>query len=322
MQEVEKINNLLSLSSDTAEFGNTFIELNHDFSLDLPNESRVEIFHLRKSNKSFTYNELKRICIGNICQYVFNRVKNAENISPYDRQILTKEAIEKFREIRLKKEDDEKNQKDLGQGGELGELLLYLFLEKRLNAPKILSKMEIKTTRNQYVYGADGVHLYETKTKSGKPNYQFIIGESKIKNDILAAIRKAFESINSSIEEIDIEQGLVSLGIFNEVCDREKAESIKKMILPSEDITESKVIHEKAFGIFIGYSVDLKDATLSNEEWNEKVDQKIKSDVTRGIETIKKQVKKYELDGYSLYIYFLPFNNADEDKEKIMSEIL
>ena len=128
--------------------------------------------------------------------------------------------------------------------------------------------------------------------------------------------------INSSIEEIDIEQGLVSLGIFNEVCDKEKAEKIKAMILPSEDITEYKATHEKAFGIFIGYSVEFENAVLSNEEWNEKVDQKIINDIARGIATIKRQVKKYKLDGYSLYIYFLPFNNAEEDKEKIMSEIL
>ena len=63
----------------------------------------------------------------------------------------------------------------------MGELLLYLFLENCLHAPKLLSKMEIKTTRNQYIYGADGLHLYMTKDKYGNMLYQFVIGEAKIK---------------------------------------------------------------------------------------------------------------------------------------------
>lgn len=321
---LDNINELLPLSAETSEFNNTFINMKHDFSLEISNESSVEIFHLRKSNKSFTYDALKNICLGNICQYVFNRMENASNITPYKIQILTKKAIDKFREIRDEKvtSPDGKNHDDLGEGGELGELLLYLFLEERLKAPKLLSKMEIKTTRNQYVYGADGVHLYQTKSKSGKPIFQFILGESKIKNDILAAIRKAFESINETVNEIDIEQGLVSLGIFKEVCDEEKANSIKELILPNEDISEKVAIHEKAFGMFIGYSVEFEDKTLSNDEWNQHVDKKIFDDISRGISTIKKQIEKYNLDGYSFYIYFLPLNKADEDRKKIMDDIL
>jgi hypothetical protein len=36
------------------------------------------------------------------------------------------------------------------KGGELGELLLYCFLESHLKAPKILSKLELKTSTNHY----------------------------------------------------------------------------------------------------------------------------------------------------------------------------
>lgn len=321
---MNNIKDILPLSSDTTDFNKTFVNMKHDFSLELSNQSSVEIFHLRKSNKAFTYDALKNMCLGNICQYVFNRMENESNITPYQRQILTKKAIDKFRQIRAEKikSEDGKSHDDLGEGGELGELLLYLFLENRLKAPKLLSKMEIKTTRNQYVYGADGVHLHQTTTKSGKPVFQFVLGEAKIKNDILDAIRKAFTSIKQTVNEIDIEQGLVSLGIFKEVCDEQKANTIKEMILPTEDITETCAIHEKAFGIFIGYSVEFEDKTISNEEWNENVDKKIIDDISRGISTIKKQIENNKLDGYSIYIYFLPFNKADKDRKQIMDDIL
>ena len=64
--------------------------------------------------------------------------------------------------------------------GELGELLLFCFLESQLKAPKILSKLELKTTSGLYVNGADGVHFL--KLEDG--NYQLIFGESKMYVDI------------------------------------------------------------------------------------------------------------------------------------------
>ena len=69
------------------------------------------------------------------------------------------------------------NPNDYGAGGKLGEILLYLFLENKLDAPKLLSKVELKTSGNQYVFGSDGVHLFQLDNK----NFQLILGESKIK---------------------------------------------------------------------------------------------------------------------------------------------
>lgn len=40
--------------------------------------------------------------------------------------------------------------------GELGELLLFCFLETHLGAPQILTKLELKTSISHYVNGADG----------------------------------------------------------------------------------------------------------------------------------------------------------------------
>ncbi len=60
------------------------------------------------------------IFLDNICQYVFNRRKNLEaqnNVKKARRLVL--EALDHLREVN--------SDKDLGAGGELGEILLYLF---------------------------------------------------------------------------------------------------------------------------------------------------------------------------------------------------
>ncbi|HCQ89406.1 MAG TPA: hypothetical protein DIU45_06205 [Clostridium sp.] len=213
------------------------------------------------------------------------------------------------------------NSDDKGEGGELGELLLYLFLETRLKAPKMLSKMEIKTTQNQYVYGADGVHLYLTHDEDGLPIYQFIIGEAKIKNDILDATRVAFDSIKNSIDEISIEVCLVSGEILKEVCDKKDAETIKQMILPSEDINNDFGTYEKAIGIFIGYTGDY-DEDIPNSKWNKCLNDKIKNDIGRAVKTMTKKIESLCLKGYSFYCYYLPFNNAEKDRKSILDSIL
>lgn len=310
----KEFSELLPLTVDTTGFDNVFIPLNHDFSLNLANENKLEIYHLRAENRKFVYEDLTEFCVGNLSQYVFDRNVIKQAKTQADIQRLFNKGRKKFREIR--KDNDDK-----GAGGELGELLLYLLLEIRLNAPKLLSKMEIKTTQNQYVYGADGVHLYLTHDEEGLPVYQFIIGEAKIKNDILDATRVAFDSIKNSIDEISIEVCLVSGEIFKEVCGKEDAEAIKQVILPSEDINNKFGTYEKAVGLFIGYTGNY-DEDIPNSKWNKSLNDKIKNDIRRAVSTITKKVESLGLKGYSFYCYYIPFNNAEGDRKNILDNIL
>lgn len=89
----------------------------------------------------------------------------------------------------------EKFRKLSSNKGELGELLMFSFLESDLNAPKLLSKMELKTNPNNYFNGADGVHYL--KVSDG--NYQLIYGESKVYSDLKSGIKAAINSIHDFI---------------------------------------------------------------------------------------------------------------------------
>ena len=111
------------------------------------------MYYTKIMNNKFDYTALIELLCENITNYVFSRKENLEASEKRKISNLTIKAIKEFRKI--------KNEDDNGSGGELGEILLYTFLESRLNAFKLLSKMELKTNSSDYIKGADGIYLYE-----------------------------------------------------------------------------------------------------------------------------------------------------------------
>lgn len=145
----------------------------HEFDVD--NKNYLRLFMLNTENKLFNYDELYEYLLPNIARYVFDRKRLAEaEKNPVKQSLILIEAIEHLRKIT--------SDKDRGAGGELGEVLLYLFLEQDLKAPKLFSKVELKTSNMDYVKGSDGIHYRFRTTDVGKKVLQLIIGEAKIKN--------------------------------------------------------------------------------------------------------------------------------------------
>lgn len=164
--------------------------------------------------------------------------------------------------------------------GELGELLLYCFLETHLNAPKILSKLELKTSTGHYVNGADGVHFLQLDNG----NYQLIFGESKTIRSLTAALTDAFKSIyefknciNSKGDKksgLPYEKSLVSDNLEKEEFSEEEVNFIRSVIVPKRD---NNFEVDDAFGIFIGYEIviNAEDKRLSNSDFRLKVKEQI-----------------------------------------------
>ena len=130
-------------------------------TIDKYQRERLSLYALKINANEFNYNNLQEQLVDPMIDYAVSReVKKQYSNRP---GALSKKAREKFKEY-------SKND------GELGELLLFCFLEAQLKAPKILSKLELKTSTKLYVNGADGVHFLEL----GDGNYQLIFGESKM----------------------------------------------------------------------------------------------------------------------------------------------
>jgi hypothetical protein len=175
--------------------------------------------------------------------------------------------------------------------------------------------VELKTTSNQYVFGSDGVHLFQLDNK----NFQLILGESKIKGELKNAVAEAFESIEKVSNNPDNELRLIEKNILSESFDEETTEFIKSLIVP---LKRDKAINvDNAFGIFLGYTLDLDSTQYSNSEFRKVVNEKLRNDLDIIASYIERKINQSGLTGYSFYFYILPFNNAKEDRAAIIKKL-
>ena len=92
------------------------------------------------------------------------------------------------------------------------------------------------------------------------------------------------------------------------------------MILPSETGSQKPAT---AFGMFVGYSLNGVSANgKSVNEYQGDVLEQVRNDIQSNVSFIESKITQYGLDGYSMYIYLLPFADADEDKKDIMDKLL
>ena len=110
-----------------------FLELfYHDIvDHDLGSKNKLNFFILRISNNRLTYEKLVNELFDSIISYSLSR----KQLDMYK----DSQGGKKFIAARDKLRDYNSNE------GELGEIFLYCLLESHLNAPKILTKLEIKT---------------------------------------------------------------------------------------------------------------------------------------------------------------------------------
>lgn len=116
---------------------------------DIHTKTVMHLHVLRVDGGDFAVKPLFKELVNNSISYVLSR-QNLEKLT----EDLSRMG-EFFRKIQTQFKAPDPN------AGEGGELLLYSFLEVHLGAPKILSKMELKTSSEHYVHGTDGVHLLE-----------------------------------------------------------------------------------------------------------------------------------------------------------------
>ena len=294
-------------SSISDSFDTVFSEIDSTKKLNLKNNNCLRLFYLDISNNKFIYTGLHQLLQRNIGRYVFSRASIEQFKAEGDAETIGLKAVELLREAN--------NPNDNGAGGELGEILLYLFLENKLNAPKLLSKVELKTTGNQYIFGSDGIHLFQLDDK----NFQLILGESKIKGVLSKAVDEAFESIEKVSNNPDNELRLIEKNIFSESFDEKTTEFIKSLIVPLK--RDKTIIVDNAFGIFLGYTLDIDVTQYPNLKFHDAVNEKLKNDLDIIASYIEKKINKSGLTGYSFYFYILPFNNAKDDRAAIINKL-
>lgn len=277
-------------------------------------DGSLDLFLLPINARNFDYDCVSDNLIESVTDYSLSWKIKEKYKNKY--MTLSKKAREKFKDIT-------KND------GELGELLLFCFLEGHLEAPKILTKLELKTSNNLYVNGSDGVHLKKISDK----RYQLIFGESKTYQDLSNAFNNAFKSISEFKNELNIngeaksgisfEKGLISSNVESGIFD-ETDEDILNVLLYPEDKPNTNIALDDAFSIFVGYEIDISEEQkkYSNDEFPVKIEEKIVTQLEGYNSKIYQLIEKYKLLGHTFYIFIMPFTNIDENRKKILRKVL
>ncbi len=281
-----------------------------EIECDVPNtNSKLNLHILKIENNQFCYNELIEELSNHFISFSLSRKDIAEFKKNEKYGELYRKAASKFRNYNV-------------NDGEAGELLLYCFLESHLKATKILTKLEIKLSSNDYAKGSDGIHLLELSSK----NYQLIFGESKLNKKLTTSITEAFESINDFLHRkknnIFDEIGLISSQLGKEALDEDSYQFIKSIIMPKASDTDP-IVKNNAFAIFAGFEIDSteEEKRLSNDIFLALIKEKIKSEVESKMNHIKSKIEEYKLYNYTFYVYVFPFMNMDEARKNIIKKI-
>ena len=296
--------------------GKSFLDLfTNDLSLKVDGtNSKLDLHILKIENNNFCYFELIEELAENVISYSLSRKQIAEFKAAGKTAKLYRRAVEKLR-------DNIDKPKDKSSGGETGELLLYSFLESHLNAPKILTKLEIKTSSADYAKGSDGIHLL----KLSNTGYQLVFGESKLKPNLKDSIILAFDSIHDfitrSTNNINHEIGLLDTQLCKEAYEKDLFDFIKSVVFPT---ASSEVSRDKAFGIFAGFEINPTDDEMKmpNDKFRVHIKEEIKKEVNSKMKHIKEKIDEYKLFGYSFYIYVFPFIKLDETRRQIIDNLI
>lgn len=251
-----------------------------------------------------------------------------ESVAEY---ALSWKIREKYKDkaMTLSKTARDKFKKADANDGELGELLLFCFLEGHLEAPKILSKLELKTSNKLYVNGSDGVHL----KKVSDQRYHLVFGESKTYADLSDAFKNSFKSIYEFKNEINdkgeyksgisFERGLISSNIEPVIFDEDDEEILNILLYP-ENKSTSNIRLDDAFSIFIGFEIDIsqEQEECTNDEFQSKIEEKVIRQIDNYKSKIYELIKKYNLIGHTFYIFIMPFTEIDKNRKQILKRVL
>jgi hypothetical protein len=287
------------LASNREQFNRVFYE---PVSVALQSKTNLHLHILRVQNGDFDLAGLYRVLKNNSVAYVLSRLNYQKALGDPGRMMEVATKVQ----AQFRQPDS--------NAGEGGEVILYSLLEGHLGAPKVLSKMELKTSSGHYVHGSDGVHLLRIDENT----YQLIFGESKMYGDagIVGAspkrgIQAAFKSVGQVHKDgFDFDTWLVQSELLKEEVDEANLAMLSEILLPSTTGGIDSIKKHNAFGLFVGYEIDVTD--LKDEDMQlDEIEAVLKSRATDAITAqhglIKQEIADRGLGIYPIHIYALPF---------------
>ena len=290
----------LPLTVDSKNFSHAFEEIS-TAKMGLPNPEDVRIFRLKSEDYEFPDTRLKKYLTDNIGRYLYSRRRLDRFHREGDDFSVGLEAAMYLREHPT--------------GNVLGEIMVYSFLEEILKAPKILSKVELSSDLGQ----SDGIHL---RVEDGAAISQLVYGASNIQGGLKAAVDIALDRIVEIRKTTPDSFQLVESAAFSmSMPGDQMVETVRRIIFPVKKNVQPPAT---AFGVFLGYTLELDENVynLPLQEFKERMAGKLREDIAECAEYIFNGLKKRHLTQHSFYIYVLPLNDADKDRDGIIRKLI
>lgn len=286
-------------------FGRTFKKVSSVVVAGLTHPSTANIYCADPNNGKLRFKQIKEFLADNIGTYVFSRSK-VDSFKGRPVGAIGTQALIEFK-------------KAYGASADtvLGELMLYVFLEQELNAPKIMSKIEF-SQHTGLASQSDGIHLLAT-TEHGRPFNQLVFGASNIEGDLNTAVDRAFERIISIEQNADSEFKTVENTAYGLMFDNSTVEYLRDVMVPRKQFQYKP---DMAFGLFLGYSLRIDPPVADPALYRTAAEEQLKRDVGSVKDYIADTMKRHQLEGYTFYCYVLPFNDAPAEKTSLIDEML
>lgn len=291
-------------------FDDYFTEVDHNESISEDRPGSMRLFYLNVRSGKIKIADLEKFTMLNIGRYVFSRAKQEQYEKAGNLDAVMQQAL---RIMRKRGAADSK-----GTGNELGEIMIYAFLEEKLKAYKLLSKIELSTDAAQYLSEADGIHFLCSDGTSGSYN-QMLFGASNIVGEIKDAIDQAFEIIMKISAHEDDEVYMIEKTVLDRFYDEDDLAVLKEYIVPEEGKRAKYAI---SYGIFLGYNFGILPSGRSDDELLDIMQEKLEQDAQQHAVYISQKIKDCGLENHAFYFYLLPLNDAEKEKKTIMQHVL
>lgn len=299
---VSGTDNVLSFTLDENSFHSVFSEI--DLPCDLIDKGDVRFFCLSMNNGCFDYTGLRSYFDRIIGNYVFDRLK-MNDFSRNDSE-LGVNAMRVFRRVEQSRIED--CNPDEFTSSQMGDIILYAFLENILKAPKVMSLVEFQQKKDIEVT-SHGTHLLRLPDDK----FQLVVAVSAICKTLLEGMDRAIDEIQYIKQHINEYRRIASPGSLRGMVDSQTMGRID-YYFSLKDIRKSNNL-SNSFGVFIGFDAP---EDLNDENYKDT----LKEIVMGLIPSIKLKLDENDLKMFPIYIYLLPFNDAILDEQWIMERFM
>ena len=303
-----------SISSTVKSSGMTldsvFVEVPHSEGLGLPKANHIRFFHTAMRGNKLSTENLQVYLRRNLARYVFSRAQLENYRVNDDLDSAVSEAM------RVMAENGDSSAE--GTGNMLDEILVYAFLEEKLKAPKLMSRVELYTELARFRSECKGIHLLPPSSLPENTKFQMVFGASNIVDDVKTAIDRAFDTISKINAHESREVLMVQKTVLDQFFKQEEIDLLTKILIPQPGKPET---YDTAYGIFLGYKLGLN-PDGRGDNFEALAEKKMLLDIKEHAGYISQKIAEAGLAAHSFYVYIVPFNEAEQEKMQIMNAVL